>query len=180
MSQPLEVLKKLIRDQMAPFAGRVEYGNLRLNVSEWDSANGDTTTNIALVYETPGGSTDQINISYNHATGDLSLIDAHEGEIVTRDEATVVQAVVGRIRIIPLKRQETLQAEVRRLIDDGGSTTGVIGHLNRCLSSEFRGGTLTHLELRDAMTYAVKYMQQRSADPRTSRGGGANGDRRPD
>lgn len=157
-----EELKKLcdrIHECMQPYAGRVEYGNLRSHISEFDCGDGDQVTNIALVYETPGGSTDQINVSYHHASGVVKLIDAHEGEQDTTDFGLVVECVHGRITSIPRKRVETLYGEIRRQIDAGSNTAGLVGHLNRMMNSGFKGGTITHHEMRDAMTFAVQYMK---------------------
>ncbi len=42
-------------------------------------------------------------------------------------------------------------------MDTGIPPAGVVGHLNRLMNSELRGGTITHLEMRDAMTFAVQY-----------------------
>lgn len=157
-----EELKKLcdrIHECMQPYAGRVEYGNLRSHISEFDCGDGDQVTNIALVYETPGGSTDQINVSYHHASGVVKLIDAHEGEQDTTDFGLVVECVHGRIVSIPRKRVETLYGEIRRQIDAGSNTAGLVGHLNRMMNSGFKGGTITHHEMRDAMTFAVQYMK---------------------
>jgi hypothetical protein len=164
--QALQDLCARIQECIGPYAGRVEYGNLRYRISDWDCGAGDSITNIALVYETPGGSTDQINISYHHAEGRFALVDEDEGEVTTDSIDTVIQSIQPRISGIPTKRLETLFAEIRRQIDSGSNHAGLFGHLNRMIQSEFKGGTITHLELRDAMTYAVKYMKEKQ-------GGGA-------
>jgi hypothetical protein len=148
-----------INDCMQPFAGRVEYGNLRSHISEFDCGNGEHVTNIALVYETPGGSTDQINIEFRNPPGIYTLIDAHEGERSTQCHDDVLLCVQGRIESIPIKRRETLEGEIRRQIDSGSNTMGLVGHLNRMMNSGFKGGTITHHEMRDAMTFAVQYMK---------------------
>lgn len=158
----LQTLIGRIQECIAPYAGRVEYGNLRHTISSWDCGGGESTTNIALVYETPGGSTDQINISYYHSTRAFSLIDAHEGEFTTQSPEDVIEAILPRITGIPDKRREHLLGEIRRQIDSGSSHTGVVGHLNRMMNSGFKGGTMTIGEMRDAMTYAVRYMKDRN------------------
>src|SRR4051812_243568 len=89
----LQDLCARIQECIGPVAGRVEYGNLRCRISEWDGGAGDTVTNIALVYETPGGSTDQINISYHHLTSLFSLVDVHEGEVTTASIESVLESV---------------------------------------------------------------------------------------
>jgi hypothetical protein len=158
---PLQDLCSRILESIKPFAGRVEYGNLRSKVSAWDMGDGEPITNVALVYETPGGSTDQINISYYHASGEFALIDEHQGELTTASVEQVLETIQPRITGIPSKRLETLYAEIRRQVDSGSNTAGLFGHLNRMIQSEFKGGTITHLELRDAMTFAVKYMSNK-------------------
>lgn len=160
--KPLQDLCASIQDCISPFAGRVEYGNLRSRISDWDPGDGNAITNVALVYETPGGSTDQINISYYCVSGEFALIDEHEGEVTTSCVETVLESIQPRITGIPGKRLETLYAEIRRQIDGGSNHAGLFGHLNRMIQSEFKGGTITHLELRDAMTYAVKYMKEKT------------------
>ena len=157
--EELRRLCDLINDCMQPFAGRVEYGNLRSHISEFDCGNGRHVTNIALVYETPGGSTDQINVEYHHHTSSYTLIDAHEGECVTESHDEVLHCIRGRIDSIPRKRRDTLEGEIRRQIDAGSNTAGLVGHLNRMMNSGFKGGTITHHEMRDAMTFAVHYMK---------------------
>jgi len=159
--EEFHLLCQCIQDRIAPYMGRVEYGNLRSQVSDWDCGGGEPVTNIALVYETPGGSTDQINICFHHDTRSYRLIDQDQGEIQTFEVEVVLEMVLPRISCIPVKRLETLLEEIRRQIDAGSNTAGLFGHLNRLVQSEFRGGTITHLEMRDAMTYAVRYMNER-------------------
>ena len=162
-SEHLEELCSRVQECIAPYAGKVEYGNLRSRISDWDSGDGEAVTNIALVYETPGGSTDQINISYYHRTRTFGLIvDAHEGELTTAQVEEVLNSIEPRICGIPSKRRETLYAEIRRQVDSGSNTQGLFGHLNHMMQSSLLGGKITHLELRDAMTYAVKYMKGNS------------------
>ena len=159
-SERLTELCSRIQEFIAPYAGRVDYGNLRSQISKWDCAHSGPITNIALVYETPGGSTDQINISYYHLAVSFAFVDAQEGEITTTSIEEVMHTVAERVSAIPAKRRETLCSEVRREIDSGNATSasGVMGHLNRLMQSEFKGGTITHLELRDAMMFAVQYI----------------------
>jgi hypothetical protein len=155
-----------LRELLLPFARRIEYGNLRSQPSEWQTAEGGKITNVAIVYETPGGSTDQINVSYDHLRGCFTLLDESLGEVETDSVDTVLDNVRPRIAGIPEKRREHLRSEVRREIDAGMSRMALVGHLNRLLTSEFRGGTITHLELRDAMTFAVSYSKGQPPSPK--------------
>lgn len=159
----LEALCARIQESIAPYAGRVEYGNLRSAITRWDLAEGETATNVALVYETPGGSTDQINISFHHKTGVFVVVDEHAGEVSVSEVEEVLERVMPRVEGIPQKRRETLFAEIERQVEGGNSTPGLVGHLNRMMNSGFKGGAITHLEMRDAMTYAVKFMKNRGA-----------------
>lgn len=156
-----------LRERIAPYRGKVEYGDLRAQMDVWESADGTKTSNVALVYETPGGSTDQINVAFDHATAQFSLItDDTLSEFVTSSVDAVLEQIMPRVAGIPEKRRERLRAEIRRKLDAGESRTSLVGHLNRLLTSEFRGGRVTHLELRDAMTFAVQYSKgQPTAHP---------------
>ena len=158
----LEALCRRIRECIHPYAGRVEYGNLRSHISRFDCSQRGSVTNIALVYETPGGSTDQINVEHHPSEGVFVLIDAHEGEIRVHSVEEVLALVAPRIAGIPEKRLDTLKAEIRRQVDAGSNHSGLVGHLNRMMQSGLIGGTLTHLEMRDAISYAVQYMKSRT------------------
>jgi len=160
-SPELESLCRKIAEVIGPLGGRVEYGNLRSQVTDYDCTRRGTITNIAIVYETPGGSTDQINIEFDHSSRTFALIDELEGEVTTECVDTVLARIHPRIAGIPRKRLETLYDEIRRQIDDGTNTAGLFGHLNRILQSEFKGGTITHIEFKDAMTFAVHYMKDK-------------------
>ena len=163
MSDHVHTLCSRIQECIAPYAGRVEYGNLRSRVDDWDCGDGEPITNVALVYETPGGSTDQINITYYHHSSTFALVDeAREGEVTTLCVDTVLESIQPRISGIPLKRRQSLFDEIQRQLDSGTNTAGIVGHLNRMMNSEFRGGTITLPEFKDAMTFAVRYMNGKS------------------
>jgi len=155
----LDTLCSRIQESIAQYAGRIEYGNLRSRIDKWDCGGGEPTTNIAIVYETPGGSTDQINITFYHDCGSCGLVDEQQGEFNTTDLDSVISTILSRVCSIPEKRRETLLAEIRRQIDSGSNHAGLFGHLNRMMRSDFVGGTITHIEMRDAMTFAVQYMK---------------------
>jgi hypothetical protein len=146
-----------LRAMISPYAGKVEYGNLRSQSSDWDTGAGPRITNIAIVYETPGGSTDQINVSFDHSSARFSVLDDEGKEFETGSPDEALTCIAPRIRGIPEKRLSHLREEIRRQMDTGIPPAGVVGHLNRLMNSELRGGTITHLEMRDAMTFAVRY-----------------------
>jgi hypothetical protein len=146
-----------LRELISPYAGKVEYGNLRAQTSDWDTGEGPRITNVAIVYETPGGSTDQINVSFDHGSVRFMVLDDQGAEYETGAPAEVILCIRPRILGIPEKRLGHLREEIKRQMDSGTLPAGVVGHLNRLMNSELRGGTITHLEMRDAMTFAVQY-----------------------
>ena len=90
-----------VRKFRQPCRCRPEYGGLRMRVSEWDAGDGVPHLDIALVYDTPEGSTDQINIGYDREQQLFELVDAAEGEITTASIGEVLDAVRRRVREIP-------------------------------------------------------------------------------
>src|SRR5437764_10913279 len=80
-----------LRELMQPYARRIEYGNLRSQPSDWETPDGHKITNFAIVYETPGGSTDQINVAYDHTTGHFTLLDEALGELETESVETAIE-----------------------------------------------------------------------------------------
>jgi hypothetical protein len=152
-----------LRAMISPYAGKVEYGNLRSQSSDWDTGAGPRITNIAIVYETPGGSTDQVNVSFDHSSARFSVLDDEGREFETGSPDEALTCIAPRIRGIPEKRLAHLRDEIRRQMDTGIAPAGVVGHLNRLMNSELRGGTITHLEMRDAMTFAVQYSKGAAA-----------------
>src|SRR5262249_38208552 len=110
-----------LRELLQPYARRIEYGNLRSQPSEWESPDAHKITNFAIVYETPGGSTDQINIAFDHQTGQFTLLDESLGEVETESVDIVIENIRPRVAGIPDKRREFLRDEVRRQIDAGMS-----------------------------------------------------------
>lgn len=68
-----EVQKQLVAT-LAPYMGKVSFGNLRFQTSEWTEGE-HHYVNIAIVYETPGSSTNQLNITIDETEGVLTFID---------------------------------------------------------------------------------------------------------
>ena len=160
-SELIDGLRAAIRELIKPYAGKVEYGNLRCQISEWDEDGCSKITNLALVYETPGGSTDQINVSFCHERQTFVLVEDSAGEYETGSVPEVLERIKPRVEGIPQKRRTTLESEIRRLLESGTSPTGIFPQINRIMQSEFKGGTITHLELRDAMMFAVQFSRGR-------------------
>src|SRR5262249_13885166 len=119
----------------------------------WETADGGRVTNLALVYETPGGSTDQINISFDHALGLFTVIE--ETELTSECVEEVLARILPRVLNIPAKRRDSLFGEIRRQIEGGIGRAGLFGQITRLMQSDFKGGTITLEELQEAMRFAI-------------------------
>ena len=159
MSEPagtaFEGLVARLDRMMVPFAGKVAYGNLRTRASEWD-ATGDKTLNLAVIYESPGGSTNQINIAYRPRVGTFLTVDPEDGkETETTEPEQVVELVSRHIDTIPGYRLERLYQQIDEWQEAGYSRPHILAELNLMLQSKFRGGSVTQEELKKGLRYAV-------------------------
>ena len=145
-----------LSEHIEPYEGKVSYGNLRFDITEWENDDGHALHNLAIVYETPGGSTDQINITFDSATGVFALL-AHDTSAEQAFDTfdPVIPLVMKRVEIIPRKRFQMLREEIDRWMDQGLSMAQIVANMNKILQSEFKGGTITHTELKEAMKYVM-------------------------
>lgn len=148
-----EVQRKLVA-MVSPYMGKVSYGNLRFQISNW-SEKDRHYVNIALVYETPGSSTNQLNILVDEAEGVITFIDGEE-ERRTRDIREVITFVEAAIKSIPERRMERLKERIRRWATQGRSKAEVLAELNRLLRADLLGGTITHHELKASIQYCLR------------------------
>ncbi len=154
-------LDALIDSVAHPDERRIAHGNLRSEMSDWHDGNGKVT-NIALVYETPGGSTAQLNLSFSHESGEFTYLgdDLREPVVTTEPEAAL-QRVAREVRAIPARREERLKASVTLWHKEGRE---VIAELNKLLQSEFLGGRITIRELQLGLRHATEVRRASSAD----------------
>ena len=143
-----------LQPYMRPHLGSVDYGNLRCEVCD-GSADADEPSNVAIVYETPGGSTDQINIGYDQGTGTFHLVH-DEREVVETDSDRVFELVRRQIRAIPGKRLASLRVQADNWLNEGRSRGQMFAELNRILQSGLRGGSITVREMREVVKYIVE------------------------
>ncbi|MGQ9462831.1 MAG: hypothetical protein ACUVRR_07215 [Candidatus Fervidibacter sp.] len=148
-----EVQKQLVAT-LAPYMGKVSFGNLRFQTSEWAEGN-RYYFNIAIVYETPGSSTNQLNITVDEIEGELVFVDG-ENERRTKDLKEAIQFVEEAVRSIPERRLERLRETVRRWAGQGRSRAEVLAELNRLLRADLIGGTITHHELKATIQYCLQ------------------------
>ncbi len=158
-----EVQKQLVAT-LAPYMGKVSFGNLRFQISEWTE--GDKRyVNIALVYETPGSSTNQLNITVDEGEGVLTFIDG-ETERRTSNVNEAIQFLEEAVRSIPERRLERLRETVRRWAGQGRSRAEVLAELNRLLRADLIGGTITHHELKATIQYCLQLFNVLSPEER--------------
>lgn len=148
-----EVQKRLIA-ALAPYMGKVMFGNLRFQVSDW-SENDRHYINIAIVYETPGSSTNQLNVTVDEADGIITFVDG-EHERRTRSIDEVLQFVESAVRTVPERRMERLRDNIRRWTSQGKSKAEVLAEINRLLRADLLGGSITHHELKASIQYCLQ------------------------
>ena len=149
-------LDVILASYQTPHERRVGYGNLRHECSTW-RREGEEITNIAIIYETPGGSTTQLNISFNHQDGDFSYLDSELGDsVASQDGRAALKVIHDHVVEIPAKRQEALNRQVDAWMGEGKTSSEVFGELNKLLTNEFLGGRVTTTELKSAIQHAIK------------------------
>ncbi len=154
MGELADQVQRSLVVSLSPYMGKVTYGNLRFDVSVW-SDQGVQNTNIAIVYETPGSSTNQINVTVNEGTGEITFVD-QDREIRTRNLDEVLQFVENAIRTIPQRRLERLWKNVDDWMSQGKTKAEVLAELNRMLRADLLGGTITHTELKASIQYCLR------------------------
>ncbi len=151
-----EAFLATLKERIEPYEGKVSYGNLRFDITNWENDNGTQLHNLAIVYETPGGSTDQINVTFDSTDGSFKLLadeNSEEQHFTTAEE--VIPLIMKRVEAIPRKRFVVLKEEIERWINDGLTMAQIVANINKILQSEFKGGTITHTELKEAMKYVM-------------------------
>jgi len=136
---------------------RIAYGNLRCECSDWKHGQ-ERITNIAIIYETPGGSTCQVNVEYNYGTGKFSFLEEElEETVITQDPHTAWEMIRNHVRAIPEKRFQQLQVQIDSWIAEGKSRSQLFGEMNKLLQAEFLGGRISTTELKQGIRYALDY-----------------------
>lgn len=150
-------LDEALRFYTQPQDRRIGYGNLRHEYSEWRHS-AEVSTNIAIIYETPGGSTAQINITYEHTPEQFSYIEHSQGEkVATADPGQVLRMIQEHIRQIPTKRLSQLQQQIDTWVNEGKTRSQLFAELNKLLQAEFLGGRINTGELKQGIQYAIAH-----------------------
>lgn len=136
---------------------RIGFGNLRSECSEWHRSE-EKITNVAIIYETPGGSTCQINIDYDHDSGQFSFLGPRlEETIATFEPADVVAMVNNHVRTIPERRLAYLHQQIDHWVAEGKTRSQLFAELNKLLQTEFLGGRISTTELHKGIEYALAH-----------------------
>jgi hypothetical protein len=155
-----------LADLMAALAPRLRqaaYGNLRAEVTRWEQAGGGLL-NLALVYELPGGSSDQVNVTWEETPGLFRYLDASGGaERQTTSAAVVHDAVLEAVTGIPALRRRRLREEIDRWVEAGESRPPLLQRLRDLVQGcDLKGGCLTDEELRLGIAHIVARTAPRS------------------
>lgn len=150
-----------VQQALEPFLHRIRYGNLRFEHSKWGSEHG-TLENLAIVYEVPGGSTNQLNISYHEETRMFSFLPLHSHEeFHTESLADVVRLVEEAVECIPDIREQSLIGDIDRLVSQGKTSRDLFQHINALLKIEdLVGGAITMQEMKASIAYILARNQQ--------------------
>lgn len=153
--QSADTIKQQFVTHLAPFAGKVTYGNLRHDIREWQDVD-KLVINFAIVYETPGGSTNQLNVVFNEQEGSFTMVHGEEqGETTTNDFDKVMGSLTQVIRTIPERRLQKLRSDIETWFAEGKSRADLLTEINKLVTNDFKGGAISHMELKDAVQYCL-------------------------
>ncbi len=157
-------LDEIVKRYTEPQEQRIGYGNLRYECSHW-SRSSEAITNIAVIYETPGGSTAQINVTYDYNAGEFSYLHPEDGEkVATHDPRQVGAVIQDYINQIPAHRLTHLHYQIDTWVQEGKSRSQLFGELNKLLQAEFLGGRINTTELKQGIQYVIaSYADEREA-----------------
>jgi hypothetical protein len=146
-------LDELVHAVSHPRERRIAYGNLRHEYSDW-TAGGEQSTNIAVIYETPGGSTVQINVT--HENGEFAYLAPDSGDrVTTPDPDAALQMIAQEVREIPERRARRLREQVESWCQQGLCQRDMFAEMNKLLQSDFLGGSITQRELKLGIKHAI-------------------------
>jgi hypothetical protein len=157
MSDLLQEFKKRLDALLAPYRGKIEWGNVREKVSHWQEGDQEMT-NFAVTYESPGGSTNQINISFDHKRNVFRALNDETGhEEDVSEVSIVIEQVDVHVKSIPEKRRQRLWSDMERWLSEGASQGQILNKLSQLLKmQDLMGGSITSIELQEATRYLTQ------------------------
>ena len=153
-----------VQDIIAPHLHQISYGNLRSEFTRWDEENG-SVANLAIVYEVPGGSTNQINITFFEPVGMFNYLalDSH-AEQCTSSIEEILRMVEDAVQRIPAIRHQRLLEDIDRWAAMGLSQRDLFQKMNQLLQIEdLRGGTITMHEMKHGIAHILAKYRAASA-----------------
>jgi hypothetical protein len=163
MNDLLQEFMKRLNVLLAPYRGKVEWGNVREKISHWQEGEHEMT-NVAVTYESPGGSTNQINVSFDHQRQIFRALNEQTGEEEDVAEVdVVVERVTAHVLSIPDKRKQRLNSDMERWLNEGATQGMILGKLNQLLKmQDLKGGSITLAELQEATRYLTQLVREKS------------------
>lgn len=141
---------------LKPHLHQIPYGNVRSEQSQWNDGDG-AVINLAIVYEVPGGSTNQINITYYERARQFSYLklDSHD-ECYTASLDEVLRMVRDAIERIPAIRKARLLEDIDRWAEMGLAQKDLFQKMNGLLQiDDLRGGTITMQEMKFGISHIL-------------------------
>jgi hypothetical protein len=146
-----------------PRERRIAYGNLRHEYSTCQFGR-EHTTDVAVIYETPGGSTMQVTVTYDHGAAEFSYLDGDSnGKVVTRNSDDPLHMIAEAVRAIPERRLQRLKTQVEGWYGEGKCQREMFAEMNKLLQSNFLGGSITQRELKLGIKHAIHL--RRTSEP---------------
>jgi hypothetical protein len=158
-----QLWRRRVEEALAPYLNRVPYGNLRMAFTEWE-ADSSPTVNLAMVYEVPGGSTNQVNVVLARDSGVFTYVSPEHGEEESTEDVEAVVAMLERVaQDVPEERRRRLRQDVERWFGEGRSSREMFLEINKLLQMDFKGGSITHHELKEGINYILELGKAGSA-----------------
>ena len=145
-----------LQEIIAPHLHQIPYGNIRSEFTQWQEEAG-TVENLAIVYEMPGGSTNQINVTHVAETGKFVFLELDTHEECCTASLDMVQCMVKEIiDRIPENRKRRLVEDLDRWAEQGLEQRDLFQKMNSLLQIEdLRGGTITMSEMKHGIAHIL-------------------------
>ncbi|MBC7327567.1 hypothetical protein H5T87_05585 [bacterium] len=153
-----EEFLEAVKEKFSPFQGLVTYGNLRWESHNWGEGE-DSAYILSLVYETPGGSTNQFSVYYRPATDTFEALgQEQEEDLRTSSVSEVLAWLEDKVRKIPQIRIAKLKSNIDQWFASGRTRMEMLQEMNKLLQTDFKGGSITHTELREGIQYILSLL----------------------
>lgn len=158
-------LEQFLAERRHPAERRIRFGNIRSEISRYGEGDGNGKVhNAAVVYETPGGSTTQINVTYDERTSTFSYLSRDLQETITCDDPEEVMDMIrDHADSIPAKRLDALYNQIDAWMAEGKTRSEMFSEMNKLLQTEFLGGRIANEELKAGIQHIVRQHARRAS-----------------